>query len=177
MPVAFTMIYAMISYRIRMNSYEEGDLLYHAHKSQQHLKYNSGKTLTYCDTMNSVGNELDIELDSETLVSRHEIREKLKIAYHKIFHQGLTELRVNPSTKLNIYSLIKANWGFESYLSLTPHAKYICKFRLSDHLLPIERMRHIKPYIPREQRFCSLCGIGIGDELHALFKCSSGQVS
>ena len=50
---------------------------------------------------------------------------------------------------------------------------YITKFRLSDHYLPIERGRYMKPKIPRHERTCTLCKLSVGDEIHALFLCKS----
>ena len=58
-----------------------------------------------------------------------------------------------------------------------PYNSYITKFRLSDHNLPIERGRYLKPKLPREERICPMCKSGIGNEIHALFLCKSPLLS
>ena len=45
---------------------------------------------------------------------------------------------------------------------------YITKFRISAHKSPIETGRYINT--ERQNRLCTLCERGIGDELHLLFK-------
>ena len=47
------------------------------------------------------------------------------------------------------------------------------KFRLSDHFLPIERGRYLKPKLLRNERLCSLCNSNADTEIHALFQCTN----
>ena len=82
-------------------------------------------------------------------------------------------LKQNCDSKLAIYSHIKTNYNYEPYLKSHPYNMYITKFRLSDHYLPIERGRYMKPKIPRHERTCTLCKSSVGDEIHALFLCKS----
>ena len=50
----------------------------------------------------------------------------------------------------------------------------LCKFRLSNHKLPIERGRYSN--IEREPRFCQLCNENmIGDEFHFILECPALQ--
>ena len=48
----------------------------------------------------------------------------------------------------------------------------LCKFRVSDHELPIELGRHLN--IHKEERYCNLCQQGkIGNEYHVLLECNT----
>ena len=43
----FNIVCAIMKYRLRLESFEESDLLFHALKSQQNLTHNSYKTFTF----------------------------------------------------------------------------------------------------------------------------------
>ena len=57
-----------------------------------------------------------------------------------------------------------------------PYNKIITKFRLSNHYLPIEKGRYVKPKLNRNQRLCTFCKSHVGDELHVLFECEHGTI-
>lgn len=84
---------------------------------------------------------------------------------------------IENSTKGTFYKLIKSQHNLENYLlRLLPKDRYtICKFRTSNHNLPIETGRWMG--INREDRICSLCDSGIGDEFHYLFICKNIEVT
>ena len=51
----------------------------------------------------------------------------------------------------------------------------MCKFRLSNHILPIEKLRYSN--IKRDERLCPICNIKeIGDEYHYLLKCTNNCI-
>ena len=52
----------------------------------------------------------------------------------------------------------------------------LTRFRLSAQWLPIERDRHKRPIINREDRLCPLCKTCVGDEIHALMECKSDEL-
>ena len=69
------------------------------------------------------------------------------------------------SNKLSLYSEIKNEIRFESYLKLIKDVNervVVTKMRISCHLLPIEAGRYKK--VPRDERFCSFCKPSIGNE-------------
>jgi hypothetical protein len=77
------------------------------------------------------------------------------------------------SSKLELYSSIKENFGREGYLNL-PNYKLrnaITKLRTSAHNFPIETGRYSN--IPREERICQLCMTGVGNESHYLLHCTN----
>ena len=74
----------------------------------------------------------------------------------------------------HILFTLKTNYAYESYnIETCPQYKYIAKFRLSDHFLPIERGRYFKPKLQRNEPSCTLCHSDVGTEMHALFQCSN----
>ena len=64
---------------------------------------------------------------------------------------------------------------YEEYLNIRGINSLI-RFRLSAHWLPIERGRHKRPIINREDRLCPLCKTCVGDEIHALMECKSDEL-
>ena len=76
---------------------------------------------------------------------------RLAKRYISWFHSHLNELRLVDSTKLDLYCRVKKNYVYENYLNCKQH-KYIPKFRLSDHWLPIEIGRYQRPNLSREDR-------------------------
>jgi len=83
------------------------------------------------------------------------------------------------SKSLSTYRQIKTHFHQEKYLNYiknTGDRNALTAFRISAHSLEIERYRYAKNYIPRNERFCSLCTpdhrIHIGDEFHAMMICN-----
>ena len=68
--------------------------------------------------------------------------------------------------------IFKIDFNFENYLSKLSY-KYaisLCRFRLSNHKLPIEKDRYKD--VNRYERYCTVCNTDkIGDEFHFLFEC------
>ena len=76
------------------------------------------------------------------------------------------------SAKTLNYRLFKENLEFENYFNILDSRDIytLCKFRLVNHKLPIERGRWIN--VNREDRKCELCDSNdLGDEFHYLLKC------
>ena len=79
---------------------------------------------------------------------------------------------IGVSSKCLNYRLYKHEFVFEKYFQVLPNdlAISLCKFRLMNHKLPIEKGRF--EGIARELRTCHLCNDNLlGDEFHYLFKC------
>ena len=173
-------------YRIRLQSFGNNDLLFHALESQKQIYHNSYKTLTYEDFSINMLHTLGLNKQNIPTLQINEIKHKIKNIFKPLqgrlsklyiswFHSHLNELRLVDSTKLNLYCRVKKNYVYEKYLNCKQH-KYITKFRLSDHWLPIERGRYQRPRLSREDRICTMCDTNIGTEKHALFDCSDPQL-
>ena len=106
-----------------------------------------------------------------------------KYAYiHKIlhkkqcekFHEDTLQAIANPDSKLRTYALIKTETGCEKYLEEIKNIttrQALTKFRLSNSLLNIEKLRHTTPMTPKEERFCPFCPTVVEDEVHFLIDC------
>ena len=101
--------------------------------------------------------------------------------YQEHWSKNLKKVKFDSSVgyKLNLYSQLKNEVRFESYLDLIKNVKTrvaVTKMRISCHLLPIESGRYKK--IPRVERLCPLCNRSeIGDEFHYLLKCTHSSLS
>ena len=74
--------------------------------------------------------------------------------------------------KLAFYGTLKKEIGMEKYLTEIrniEHRKSMTKLRMSNHLLNIEKGRHMG--LPRGERTCPFCPPAIEDEQHFLLKC------
>ena len=75
------------------------------------------------------------------------------------------------SSKCVLYRVFKKNLIFEKYLTMSPFTRrIICKFRNTNHRLPIEIGRYAN--LTRHTRLCDKCELGyVGDEFHFLYEC------
>ena len=87
------------------------------------------------------------------------------------------------SQKLQLYSKIKTSYEPERYLNVIKNAKLkqaLCKLRVSNHNLMIERGRYHKSKLPREQHLCPFCrDIGnkqVEEEMHFLCECPAYEI-
>ena len=97
----------------------------------------------------------------------------------EIFHQNAFQTIKNPNSKLRTYALFKTQEGCEKYLHDIKNAKSrqsLTKFRLSNHMLNIEKGRHTTPKTPKELRFCPFCPNKVEDEVHFLLICPTYRV-
>ena len=67
--------------------------------------------------------------------------------------------QIQEGTKADTYRTFKTNMKFEIYLNHPKRKERVAltKLRISDHKLMIEKGRHIRPLIPREDRKCHMC--------------------
>ena len=91
----------------------------------------------------------------------------------------LDSTQASVGNKLSLYSEVKNEVRFESYLDLIKSVKTrvaVTKIRISCHLLPSESGRYKK--IPRVERLCPLCNRSeSNDEFHYLLKCTHSSLS
>ena len=87
------------------------------------------------------------------------------------YHQEAFATIADPSSKMRTYGLIKDERGRETYLRQITNPlirKSYTKFRLSNHILNIEKRRHNN--IPKEVRFCPFCLNQVETEIHFLIE-------
>lgn len=81
---------------------------------------------------------------------------------------------MHSSSKASNYRIMKDTFEFENYMIRLPpeHSHILCKFRTSNHRLPIEQQRYSN--IERHKRYCNLCDENIvGDEFHYVLECKT----
>ena len=86
------------------------------------------------------------------------------------------DINIMHSNKTIVHRIYKDAHCYENYLSnLNSKSRLVlCKFRLSNHKLPLERGRYSN--IERERRFCQLFNENmIGDEFHFILECPALQ--
>lgn len=104
-------------------------------------------------------------------VSGGQLKNLLKTNLHA-YYNDLVMNMINNCSKDTLYKHIKTDLTIEKYLSVLPVKlrTHLCKFRLSNHKLPIEKGRAIG--IPRDERTCTKCELNdIGDEFHYVLIC------
>ena len=81
--------------------------------------------------------------------------------------------RINNSSRLKMYSRVKQQFSFESYLDQITTPKFriaLTRFKISAHNLQIEKGRHFG--LNRTQRICKHCNLNVVEsEFHFLLVC------
>ena len=103
---------------------------------------------------------------------------KLENLFVQKWNEERNKMLGDRKSKLELYSSIKANYGFKKYIDFikdTQSRKLLTQLRVSAHKFPILRERYEN--IPREKKTCKICKSNlIGDEFHCLFECHAEQV-
>ena len=98
---------------------------------------------------------------------------KLENLFVQKWNEERNKILRDRKSKLELYSSIKANYGFEKYIGFindTQSRKLLTQLRVSAHKFPIEKERYEN--IPRGKRTCKICKSDlIGDQFHYLFEC------
>jgi len=90
----------------------------------------------------------------------------------KIYFTNKWVLSMNDYSKCSLYRNSKVDLVMEKYMLYLsePYRSMLLKFRISNHLLPIEKGRHFD--IKRSERKCELCDLNdVGDEYHYVCCC------
>ena len=111
-----------------------------------------------------------VPLQDICLVDNNKLKERVREKFDSMWK---TQLVTYP--KSITYRIFKDKVKFEPYLEEIKNRSHrisMSKFRLSDHCLMIEKGRHKRPIIPRDQRFCPFCPGQVEDETHFLAQCN-----
>ena len=102
-----------------------------------------------------------------------EISEDLLKKYTWQIFEGIWRTKLDASIKGETYRGFKNQKQYEPFLDYLSrkHRRVLLKFRLSDHKLMIEEGRHLRPTIPRENRWCKFCKTAVESEQHMLIDC------
>jgi hypothetical protein len=98
--------------------------------------------------------------------------------YVKLWQKCISNVALHP--KLRTFCTFKADFAMEAYLVKVRDFKLRCiisRFRLSNHVLAIEKGRHVRPIIPADQRYCKVCNTDkVEDEEHFLCVCPKYEI-
>ena len=110
---------------------------------------------------------------SQSFINQEWLKQAMKLRLQDQYKQEWKS-NIENMPKCITYNIIKDEWGLEQYLLSLPRNLRIplCKFRTSNHKLPVERGRYQN--IPRHERYCTLCNTNkLGDEFHFLLECTA----
>ena len=130
----------------------------------------TSKKLTWATRMEATLSEIGMR--EEFLLKDKNCHLKAFQRMQDIFHQGAFSDIQKETSKLRTYSLCKTSPGYETYLSeihVIEERTALTKLRLSNHVLMIEKGRHLK--IEKDARFCPFCPSKIEDEQHFVLDC------
>ena len=186
LPVAKSIIVAVLKYYVRLSTCGERELLYHAFKSQEKSKDNAYNTLTFVQLSKKLMSQLNVQAPLFHSDQKHKdilnsFGKKVSNACVKQFEEHflskLGEIQNGSDSKLTMYSYVKNDYKYENYLDCDNNTTSLTRFRISNHSLPIEKGRYLRPKLERKYRVCKLCDSEVGDELHAMFKCTDNDLS
>lgn len=179
-PVMKSVIVAFCKYYVRLHSFKDDDLLFHALQSQENFNAinGSGRYFTYSELAEILIKDLGVpkpdSLTEDNIFDfAYNIKQEIILKYKAYFQGFLREIRQSGESKLGVYAHIKKSFDYEYYLDKSADFASMARFRTSCHWLPIERGRYCRPIIPRNLRVCTLCHTAVGSEFHAMFKCQS----
>ena len=165
-----------IKYFVRLSGHTCNKLLDDAFILSKSL--HSAGTYSWFSYLNEICTFNDIDINQlkdlnyfKDKISFNNIKQNLKNNYEKLFFQKLKSTTEN--SKIFLYSKIKTNFDIDEFISRTnfENRKNICKMRISDHFLEIERGRYKR--LKRENRICQYCNVNeIEDEVHFFFRCT-----
>ena len=114
-------------------------------------------------------NNFNVNNEDFANVSKYVVNKKSQDNYDRIWWT-----LINESPKADAYVMVKRSIFPEKYLFQVKNLKHklaLSRFRLSSHLLMIEKGRHMRPRIERNERKCFICNNDVEDEIHFLIKC------
>ena len=141
-------------------------------KRKDSLAFKAWKFETNNDTLpNFVSfiNKFNLRHNDIIEANKYEVKRACHDYYDRFWSVGLQN-----SPKAISYKTFKSNVKFESYLHQLKNVKHriaLSRFRLSNHTLMIEKGRHMRPQIERNDRKCFHCKDQIENESHFVTTC------
>ena len=114
-------------------------------------------------------------INSTEKISKYKINKECKENYQLIWDSKIKEL-----PKAISYNFFKSSSNLEKYITVITNRKHkiaLGRLRVSSHSLMIEKGRHSRPKIEREERYCPYCVNLVEDECHFITNCPLYNVS
>ena len=106
---------------------------------------------------------------------QNEFEQKIKRMFKQYWQVHMN--RSFEESKMEFLCEYKRNFMFETYIDNLNYEnrKTVSRFRLSNHNLPIEKLRYEN--IKREDRLCEICNLhNVGNENHYMLECQSNDM-
>ena len=174
-PIDIDIKVRMVSYWAKLVCGKDSKLCSILYKLCKKLTVNRNIQLLWIDYVHDILNECGYPYVWES--ENFHNTEWLKcIAKQRLFDQFVQNWHSSmfESSKAINYRIFKENFEFEEYLNIlnTNDAIRFCRFRTTNHYLPVETGRWRN--VDMENRFCHLCNCQkLGDEYHYIFECTS----
>ena len=175
-PYYIDIVKASLKYWHRLENVDKNSLLSDALECSKSLSQTNN---SWYNTIQQYSNILGVPLNSFIQMKPASFNTKLsKLLKDKYLHEWYSTKQSLSVGKLDTYTRIKSNFGFEKYLN-SLHFNYrkdLTRLRISSHRLSIEIGRYAR--INRSNRTCPKCSLGVlGDETHFLLECPTYQAS
>ena len=165
----------MIKYWKRVCTKKENSLVHEA------VLYNIRHETAWATCIQNISGIQNLETfwNNDTTQAFSEILDRCDFEYISQWKQDIKADRPSNrgNNKLRTYCKFKTEFKIENYLQDIKNPKYrkfICKLRISDHDLMIEKGRHLKMKL--EDRICKKCQMNvIEDEVHYILVCPHYQ--
>lgn len=156
---------------------EDNTLLFQFWTNYDNLTLPKSNFKTFTETLErrlSIGDLITCKKD----IVKRKLHQSYVNYWRKKIQTNISLTRDNRQNKLRTYKEVKQHFKLESYLNLKSYdlRKKISQFRLSAHMLRIERDRYSKTYTRPSERICLQCDMKkVEDEHHFLLECTKFQ--
>lgn len=174
-PFIFPILKASFKFYMRAKYSEHNSLLNSAFRSQLNITHSSVSNLR--SIVQSLNCSDHITTGKGNKQAINELTQNLVNKFRRIY-KDMSDLHISKCCKLSLLSQVLGAYKMPKYISFIRNPllrRALSSWRLSCHLLPIERGRYSG--VSRPERLCTKCNLGeVGDELHALFICNNVHI-
>ena len=173
LPIAIDIKIRMVSYWSKLVNGKQSKLSSILYRLTRQSNENYSIQYSWINCVKTILNDCGFSLiwDSEQFFNNEWLKYIVKQRLTDQFAQNWNSV-VFHSTKSINYRIFKTKLEFENYFNVLNFSEAIklCRFRTTNHHLPIETGRWKN--IERENRLCHLCNCNkLGDEYHYMFEC------
>ena len=171
-PFIIPILKSSFKFYMRAKCSDHDSLLNSAFRSQLNIEHSSISSLRSIAQYLNGYNLLSADIRNKQVLNglTNDFVKKVRCTY-----KTLSDVHISNCSKLSLLSQVLGDYQLPKYITFKrnpPLRRAMTSWRLSCHLLPIERGRY--QGISRCDRICSKCNIGkVGDEMHALFNCTN----
>ena len=175
MPIKIVIITRIICYLAKLRGMEGTSLAKTMFKAMMKMHLRGGYTTRWLAGVLRYLIDLDLvePLLGQPVIKISSIKRIVKFRLKNKFLKSWSE-RIASLSKCDLYNMYKLRFEREKYLRTLPTTLVITlyKFRTSNHPLEVEKMRYVRPIIPRRLRKCTMYNLNeTRNKYHFLFIC------